>query len=862
MSSPDQLADVLRICGEALTRDGLQRAAYLDVACGTNAALRKEVDALLLGSLASDSFLEQPPWQVMDAPVPLRLGHYCLQDKIGQGGMGVVYRARDERLERDVAIKVLPPGLLLDDSARRRFRKEALALSRLNHPNIAIVHDFDTDAGMDFLVEEFIDGTALDETVTFGPMEERAVIALGTQLADGLATAHANGILHRDLKPANIRVTREGRLKILDFGIATALRGGGVSTAAGTTESHGMTGTLPYMAPEQLTGAPLDGRTDIWGAGCVLYEMTTGRRPFVGEGTGLIEAILHQRLSRPSRLCPSISPGLEAIILKCLERDPASRYASAQELSSELTRLATGAGIHALTANRRRLAAAWAGAAMIAVAIALGGWYSLAGRAGPAPIRSIAVLPFEDLSGDPRQEYFADGMTEALIASLGRLAGLDKVSARTSVMRYRGTHESPKEIARELNVDALITGSVQRSGGRVRLNAHLVDPRTGQQAWTETYERELQDVLRLQDDVTSDIGVQLRVKLTAAQRAETEAARRVNPEAYEAYLMGRYHMVEFGRGERAGEIGASFDKAQEYFELALQKDPNYTDALLGIAMVWGLRGHMGVVPVREGWGKAEPFILTVLAANPASAEAHQELATKLAWCDWKWDSGVREYEKAVALNPNDPIARYFYSLTLFALRHGDDARKQMERAIEIDPFNPTFHEFLVIELSSEVVNRPDEAFRELDRLALLDPTRPTISHHRWLLFERRSQFPEAVAEARDWFTHGRLGAQGTAVAAALQDGFSNGDYKRAMVQAAAVMESRPITNPRDLLFIAQLYAAALQDERAIDCLYKAYDRNAGPLPYVNAWARFEHMRSNPRFMELLRRMNLHRADTS
>jgi TolB-like protein/tetratricopeptide (TPR) repeat protein/predicted Ser/Thr protein kinase len=783
------------------------------------------------------------------------LGHYRLGDKIGEGGMGVVYRARDERLERDVAVKVLPAGMLSDESARRRLRKEALALSKLNHPNVATVHDFDSDSDIDFLVEEFIEGASLDEMAASRPFAEDQSIDLGTQLAEGLAAAHASGVLHRDLKPGNVRVTPEGRLKILDFGIATVLRDDSGTNAATTTETHGVRGTLPYMAPEQLTGGKIDQRTDIWGAGSILYEMATGRRPFHGQGAPLIDAILHQRPQKPSHLNRAISPGFEAIILKCLETDLESRYGSAKELSSDLLRLQAGIAANALKTRRVRAVATWAGVAAIGLGVALGAWQFLAARIVTAPIRSVAVLPFENLSGDPQQEYFADGMTETLIANLGRLTALDKVSARTSVMRYKTHSKSPAEIARELKVDALITGSVQRSGSRVRLNAHLINPSTGHQTWTETYEREEKDVLRLQDELTSDIARQIHVKLTAAKRANSEAVRGVDPEAYEAYLMGRHHMFEF--------TAAALARAEEYFEIAMEKDPGYSDATIGFALVWGLRGHLGFVPLREGWARAEPFILKVLATNPSSAEAHQQLASKLAWCDWQWDGALREYERAIALNPNDPVARFFYSLTLFAMRRPNEAQAQMERAIEIDPFNPTFHEYLAFELASNVLDRPDEALRQLERLASIDPTSPRINFHRWLIFERRGQYREAIGQAREFFSSGpsRWSEQRRpAVAAALESGFAGGDYGRAMVRAAETIELDPNPNPQDLILISQLYAAAGQDERAINSLYRAYDRKAGPLPYVNAWARFEHMRSNPRFKELLRRMNLQPAE--
>ncbi|MGH9580869.1 MAG: protein kinase domain-containing protein [Terriglobales bacterium] len=481
------------------------------------------------------------------------LGHYRILEQIGAGGMGVVYRAHDERLERDVALKVLPPGTLVDEATRKRFRKEALTLSKMNHPNIETVFDFNTQDGVDFLVMELIPGITLDQKVVAGALAEKDVLRFGQQLAEGLAAAHEQAIIHRDLKPGNLRVTPDGRLKILDFGLAKLVQPvSDVALTNSLTETQSVTGTLPYMAPEQLRGEAADARSDIWAAGAVLYELATGRRPFDAKlSTALAGDIQHTPPPSLRQLKPALSPKLEDIILKCLEKDPENRYQSARDVGVDLRRLGTAAIPSAVGPVvpvwplwRRALPVAVIALAVVVAVVAglVGGRLRerLLGKATPPRIESLAVLPLENMSGDPGQEYFADGMTEALIAELSKIRAL-KVISRTSVMQYKGARKPLPEIARELNVDAVIEGSVVRDGDRVRITAQLIYAPADQHLWVESYERDLKDVLALQDEVARSIASEIKVKLTPEEQAHLTSARSVNPEAYELYLKGRHH---------------------------------------------------------------------------------------------------------------------------------------------------------------------------------------------------------------------------------------------------------------------------------------------------------------------------------
>src|SRR3954468_11376115 len=450
------------------------------------------------------------------------LGHYTILEKIGAGGMGHVYRARDMRLERDVAIKVLPPGALADDSTRKRFRQEALALSKLNHPNIATVHDFNSQDETDFIVMELITGKTLAQVIGSVGLPEKQIANFGVQLAEGLSAAHEHGILHRDLKPSNVLVTQDGRVKICDFGLAKLLE---PITDTDSTDSHlhSAAGTLTYMAPEQLLGEKLDARTDVYALGEVLYEMATGVRPFKDtQSTRLTDAILHHPAVPPRTLNPKITGGLEFIIAKCLEKDPANRYQSAAEAGVDLRRLATSSTFVPL-AEPRKAARLWVWTRGVPAIAGLIGLIVLLRPKPPAAldnpaarINSIAVLPLENLTGDATQDYFAAGMTEELINNLSKVSSL-RVISRTSAMQYKGVHKPLPEIAHELRVDAIVEGAVQRSGDHVRITTQLIgtDDRS---LWSSAYDREMKDVLSMQGEVAGAIAKQIQLNVTPREQ--------------------------------------------------------------------------------------------------------------------------------------------------------------------------------------------------------------------------------------------------------------------------------------------------------------------------------------------------------
>ncbi len=770
------------------------------------------------------------------------LGHYRVVEKIGAGGMGDVYRAHDERLDRDVALKVLPAGLLADETARRRFRKEALALSRLSHPQIATVHDFDSQEGVDFLVMELIPGLSLSQRPGRA-LPEKEVLGLGAQLLEGLMVAHKAGVVHRDLKPGNLHVTPDGRLKILDFGLAALAKPGTEEpTSNGSLSEMVVAGTPPYMAPEQLRGESVDARTDVYAAGAVLYELATGRRPFPETGPRLIDAILHQPPSSPTTPGKGVSPGLQFVILKALEKEPRHRYQTAHEMRVDLERLlAPGSAASPAPSPRRGRRWAWALAGTVVLAALAGAWI-LHGR-GPRmePITSLAVLPLANLSGDPSQEYFADGMTEELITELAQVDAL-KIISRTSAMHYKGTTKSVGEIARELDVDALVEGSVQRAGGRVRITAQLIRASSDKHIWAQSYERDLKDVLALQNEVARAITGEIRIRLTPQEEIRLGRARPVNPEAYEAYLKGLHHWYKM--------IPADLETSQRYLELALAKDPDYAPAQAGLALLWGARAQMGLSSPAEAAPRVREAAMKAVALDDTLARAHLAMAQLRGWHEWDLAGAEPEFKRAIELNPNSPDARAFYSNYLNIMGRPAEASPQIARALEADPFNVLFQSIYATHLFYG--RRYDEAIEQSRRALRITADAPIAHNVMWGAFERKRMYGEAAAEVKYLLAsvNGVRDAD-----EALDRALARGGYPVAMRRAAEALAARAReawVNPTD---IAALYVSAGDPEQAFAWLEKGPEARDPNMLYLG-WPNWDPIRADPRFQDLLRRMRL------
>jgi eukaryotic-like serine/threonine-protein kinase len=783
------------------------------------------------------------------------LGHYRIIEKVASGGMGVVYRAHDEQLERDVALKVLPPGTLSNDASRRQFRKEALALAKLSHPNIETVYEFDTQDGMDFLVLEYVAGKTLAERLADGALPEKDVIQLGMQIVAGLQEAHERGIVHRDLKPRNIALTGRGEAKILDFGLAKLLPTGVGAASETLTETQAGAGTLPYMPPEQLHGDAVDARADIYTAGAVLYEMGTGRRPFPQEvPSRLITAILHEPPVSPRSLNPRISPELERVILKCLDKDPARRFQSAKEMLVDLRRLDEGSSKSARLAppapfprprKRAGIFTAYAVAGLIATAglmvgLNVGGWRDrMLGRPHPPQIRSLAVLPFTNLSGDAAQDYFAAGMTEALITDLGQIHAL-RVISRTSVTRFKDSGTPLSDIARQLKVDAIVEGSVSRSDGIAQVTARLVYAPTDSQMWSKSYQRDLQNVLVLQADVSTAIVREINITLTPQEQARLTNKPSTNSAAQDAYLKGRY-LLQQGTEDRMRE-------AKAYFEQAASLDAKYAPAYAGLADYYWLTNELSP---RVAMPKAKQFALQALALDDGLADAHAALATIKLYGDWDWLGADTEYRRAIELGPSYADAHRVYSLYLSEMGRHDQALSEIGKAEALDPLSTSTS--VDVGWAFYYARHFDQAAAQCRKVLDLDPH--SMSARDCLASAQlgAAAFGQAVAEFRNLADASggdplRLASLGSAYA-----------LSGKKVEARKIIGQ--LNNASKIHYVPEylwttIYAALGEKDQALLWLERAYAQHDSYLVRLKVDPAVDSLREDPRFQDLLRRMKL------
>ncbi|HXH51114.1 MAG TPA: protein kinase [Terriglobia bacterium] len=803
-------------------------------------------------------------------------------------------------------------ALQSNPTALERFQREARAAAALNHPNICTIYEVGdpAEAGRPFIAMELLEGQTLSELIGRGalralrsqesdglhrsleigpaggqspPLQNPEMLDIAIQVTDALEAAHQRGIIHRDIKPTNIFVVPRGesvQAKILDFGLAKWTGGTGVSpvgvhgqdahateTLAATIDREQLTtqgvtmGTVNYMSPEQARGEPLDSRTDLFSFGAVLYEMFTGRQAFDGDSMAEILArILKEEPPSPQTLNPEVPARLEEIILKALEKDRKLRYQTASDLRADLSRLrrdatagttaATTRPAPARVAHRKlRLAGMGFGAAalfaLLFLLITKAGFIhrgSTAGTQAPG-IHSIAVLPLDNLSGDPEQEYFADGMTDELITELSKISAL-RVIARTSVMRYRGTRKSLPEIARELHVDAVIEGSVMHSGNRVRINAQLVDAKTERNLWAQTYDRDLGDILALHSDVARAIARQIRIKVTPEEQKRLASTQVVNPRAYEAYLRGRYLWNK--------RTGPDMRKGIGYFEQAVEIDPNYATAYAGIADSYLLLVFYGPAPPAVNFPKAKAAALKAVALDDSLAEGHASLANAYFHYDWDWPAAGKEFRRAIALNPGYAAAHHWYAGLLSSMGRHDEALAEIRRAQELDPLS------LIIntDFGSTLFDGGDYdlAINQLRTTLELDPGFWVL---RWWL--GRSYLAKGMHEAgvRELESAAELSSGNPSALAWLGYGYAvSGETARTRHILAGLQQKAKESYVSPYQF-AVLYAALGEKDQAIGYLEKAFQERCYEMYFLNLERHrlFRPLRSDPRFQDLVRRMN-------
>jgi serine/threonine-protein kinase len=851
----DRWQRVEQVYHAALALPTQARAAFLHDACGSDDALRDEVESLLAVADAAEGFLERGQQSLgptastrakAGSLVGRRIGPYQVVAFLDSGGMGDVYRATDTRLGRDVAMKVLPEAFSSDRDRLRRFEQEARAAAALNHPNIVAVFDVGTHDGVSYLVSELLEGETLRDVLTRGPLPIRKVVDYATQIASGLAAAHEKGIVHRDVKPENVAVSPDGRVKILDFGVAKLAEGIGPddSTLPGT-----LIGTVGYLSPEQIRGQPVDGRSDIFGFGAMLYEMVTGRRAFKRETQGAtLAAILSED---PPYDGPGLVQGPAAtrvlnVARRCLEKLPQARFQSCSDLALVLADDFTGARPGLLPSLQRSRVLALA-LALLVVGLVFGVWRAtrVPGGTTPATIRSLAVLPLENLSGGPDDGYFADSMTAALITNLAKIGAL-RVVSRPTIMRYKQTQKPLPQIGRELGVDGIVAGSIERVGDRVRISAQLIRAASDEHIWANSYERDIRDVLLLQDEVAQRIAREVRVTVTPEEEARLAGARAVHPEAYQLYVKGRVFW------DRRTE--ESINRSIAYFTQAIEKDPNYAAAYTGLADCYlslGFSFDVGSLPPSDAIPKAKNAAIKALSLDESLAEAHNSLAyTKLNY-DWDWPGAEAEFKRSLDLNPGYAEAHHWYSHLLVSAGRMDEALGEARKALALDPLNPIMNVHLG--WCYFFARQYDLALAQLSKATEIDPNFGLAYWYRGLAYEQQGKFAAALEQMRK---AAPLLAGNTVVHADMGHVYAVAGEKR---EAEKVMRELQQESTRRFISpfeVAIIYIGLGQLEPAFEWLERAYRERSDLLIYLRVDPRLDSIRSDSRFERLAARVGI------
>jgi serine/threonine-protein kinase len=749
-----------------------------------------------------------------------------------------------------VALKFLGGEFLSDAAAVERFEREARAASALSHPNICTVYDVGEMDGRPFIAMEYLEGQNLRALRGTTPLTRDTAIKYGMQIAHGLAAAHEKGIVHRDLKPENLWVTHEGRIRILDFGLAKLSESATnpeTGTASIVSEPGRVMGTVGYMSPEQVRGQPLDHRSDIFSFGAVLYEMLSGKRAFHGPSPIDTQfAILH---AEPPELS---DPALNRLVRRCLEKDPQRRFSSANDLASNLeavleARAPAGEGDSKRVLLPRRLILQVGGSVVsVAALTAVWAWLPVRWRnrvfhSGGPRITRLAVLPLANLSGGVEQEALADGMTDLLITDLGQIGAL-RVISRPSVMRFKDQKQPVREIARQLGVDAVIVGSVQSSPKRVRITAQLVDPMTGQQLWARAYERELTDVLALQGEVARAIAGEIQARVTNEEAERLSRNRKIVPAALGEYLLGRHYWDQFTE--------ESILRAIDHYERAIQLDPAYAAAYAGIAECWGGLIFTDARPWDEAIAKAREAATKALDLDDALAEAHQSMAV-VHYHEWDWRGVEEEVKKAIALNTGFPVSHMQYSNMLRHLGRADESIAEAKLALEVDPLSMLTNQMLGNAYTS--ARRYDLAIAQYQKGLELYPNDSSLQYQQGWAYVYAGAIDNGMRGIRNSLAVDGVDPNLSPDLAFIDAMLGNRDETRQVLTRLLALARKYPVSPG---MIALVYIALDERKQALDWLEKAYQQHSSMMTWLKTDARFDGIRGEPRFQELMRRVGL------